>query len=78
MSHLNHSIGIDISKDTFTACGCTQTFTGEITFTPVHSFTNDKKGFNQLIRWSKSILSKESCEIYFMEATGVYYEAGAE
>lgn len=75
MKHLNQSIGIDISKDTFTACGCIQTFTGEITFTSVHNFTNDKKGFNQLIRWSKSIVSKEACGIYLMEATGVYYES---
>jgi transposase len=57
------------------ACGCTQTFTGELNFTPVHSFTNDKKGFNQLIRWSKSIVSKDASVIYLMEATGVYYES---
>src|SRR6185369_7156014 len=75
MRQLNQSIGIDISKDSFTACGCTQTLMGEITFTPVHNFTNDKKGFNQLMRWSKSILSKDVPGVYLMEATGVYYES---
>lgn len=74
MNIVKQAIGIDISKDTFTACGCTHTFNGETTFTPVHTFTNDKKGFNQLMRWSKSVVIKDAPMVFLMEATGVYYE----
>lgn len=74
MNTVKQSIGIDISKDTFTACGCTHTFNGETTFTQVHSFTNDSRGFNQLMRWSKSVVLKDSPLVFLMEATGVYYE----
>jgi transposase len=75
MDAIKQSIGIDISKDTFTACRCQQTFSGDVSYTSVHSFTNDKKGFNQLIRWSRSQTEKGTEVVFLMEATGVYYES---
>lgn len=75
MSTIKQSIGIDISKDSFAACGCTMSFSGEINYSEVLTFSNDKKGFNQLLRWSRAYTHKGAELIYLMEATGVYYES---
>ncbi len=68
-------VGIDISKDKFTAClymydrasdagCCTQSI----------DFANTKSGFNQLVRWSRKEAVKSHPLTYLMEPTGVYYE----
>jgi len=67
-------IGIDISKSTFTACLCQQAEDGKLTFSKVVDFSNDNKGFNQLLRWAKGLIVSESELVFLMEATGVYYE----
>lgn len=68
------SVGIDISKDTFTACISSKTNNGSIEFSDVGNFKNDKSGFNQLIKWVRKG-GKSLNEVNFlMEATGVYYE----
>lgn len=66
-------VGIDVSKDTFTAClsmlddeGCS---------TPSVDFTNNKQGFNQLIRWTRKEMLSEYPICFVMEPTGVYHEA---
>lgn len=69
------SIGIDISKDTFTACGCSVNYDGELTFTDVKNFNNAQQGFNQLLRWAKTFADPNLELIFLMEATGVYYES---
>lgn len=71
MDAIKQSIGIDIFKDTFFACRCYQTFSSDVSYTSVHSFTNDKNGFNQLIRWSRSQTEKNTEVVFLMEATGV-------
>ena len=68
------SIGIDISKDTFTACLCLLNQDGSLTFSEVKTFKNEKKGFNQLLRWSRKANESTLPISFLMEATGVYYE----
>ncbi|MDF1574749.1 MAG: transposase [Bacteroidales bacterium] len=71
---IKQSVGIDVSKESFTACVCTHYKTGEERLSEVIEFKNLKSGFNQLITWSRKI-TVPSLEVTFvMEATGVYYE----
>lgn len=74
MAIRKQSIGIDISKSTFTACLCQQSDDGKLTFSKVLDFSNDSKGFNQLLRWTKGLIVSDSELVFIMEATGVYYE----
>jgi len=74
MAIRKQSIGIDISKSTFTACLCQQSDDGKLTFSKVLDFSNDSKGFNQLLRWTKGLIVSDSELVFLMEATGVYYE----
>lgn len=76
MSIVKQSVGIDISKSTFTACVCQRDIDGSVKFSQVHSFGNESKGFNQFLRWVKSEATAQNAELVFlMEATGVYYES---
>jgi transposase len=74
MDNVKQSIGIDISKATFTACLCQRSENGKLTFSKVVSFGNETKGYNQLLRWVKGVISPGSELVFLMEATGVYYE----
>ena len=74
MKVTKQSVGIDIAKDSFTACVCLRMTDGGFQFSKVKTFKNQKTGFNQLIRWVRSECSKEVDLVYLMEATGVYYE----
>ena len=74
MSIKKQSIGIDISKDTFTACLCTLYSDEHLGFSEVKTFKNDKTGFNQLLRWSRKVKEENLSISFLMEATGVYYE----
>ena len=69
------SIGIDISKETFTACVCQHDLSGEERLSEVVDFKNLKTGFNQLVKWSRKITDPSAEVIFVMEATGVYYES---
>jgi len=68
-------IGIDISKDKFTACVSKHYISDRQNVSDVEEFENNKTGFNQFVRWSRKNLSKEIPALYLMEATGVYYES---
>lgn len=74
MAIRKQSVGIDISKATFTACLCQYSEDGKLTFSKVLDFSNDTKGFNQLLRWAKSLIAPDRELVFLMEATGVYYE----
>ena len=73
--YFRQCVGIDISKDKFTAClymydrasdvGCS---------TKSIDFANTKSGFNQMVRWSRKEAVKSHPLTYLMEPTGVYYE----
>lgn len=71
---VRQSIGIDIAKATFTACVGKYFTDGNVTFGAVAEFENSKRGFNQLLKWSRKQCSVKVPTIYVMEATGVYYE----
>lgn len=75
MSITKQSVGIDISKDTFTACGCSHQSDGKLIFTEVKNFKNESTGYNQLLRWVKGFATPGSEVVFLMEATGVYYES---
>ena len=71
---IRQCVGIDISKESFTACVCSRLQTDEEQLSEVLEFKNLKTGFNQLVKWSRKI-TEPSMEVTFvMEATGVYYE----
>ena len=69
-----YSIGIDISKDSFTACICGKTAKEDLFFSEVKEFKNSKTGFNRLTKWVWKEKQKGIPFLYLMEATGVYYE----
>lgn len=75
MAIVKQSVGIDISMSFFTACLCQREQTGELTFSKAVDFPNDRTGFNQLLRWVKSVSSTGPELVFLMEATGVYYES---
>lgn len=71
-SFFRQCVGIDVAKETFTAClsmlddeGCN---------TPSVEFHNNKAGFNQLVRWARKEVLKGYPICFVMEPTGVYYE----
>lgn len=74
MSIQKQSVGIDISQNSFTACICFGKITGDLVFSEVKNFKNEKTGFNQLLRWVRKSCSSEIELVFLMEATGVYYE----
>ena len=78
MTIQKQSIGLDISKKTFTACICTLVSGQICSFSQVKSFANEKRGFNQLIRWVRKHCIAEVETVFLMEATGVYHEQLAQ
>ena len=68
------SIGIDIAKESFSACVCQRDLSGDEVLSEVAEFRNSKTGFNQLVKWSKKFTRPSPEVIYVMEATGSYYE----
>lgn len=71
-SFFRQCVGVDVAKETFTAClsmlddeGCS---------TPSIEFNNNKTGFNQLVRWARKEAMGEYPLCFVMEPTGVYYE----
>jgi transposase len=75
MSTVKQSIGIDISMETFTACACFRDSNDALSFSEVKKFNNDQPGFNQLLRWVRSVSKPNVDLVFLMEATGVYYES---
>lgn len=69
------SVGIDISKSGFTACICKTQQNETLHFSEVKTFQNEKKGYNQLLRWVRKQIDKDLELVFLMEATGVYYES---
>ena len=74
MSHHLQCVGIDISKQSFTACICTMESRDSLIYSEVAHFKNEKSGFNQLLRWTRKHRLEGSSLCFLMEATGVYYE----
>lgn len=74
MNFIKQCVGIDISKDSFSACICFSESSQNLHFSEVKHFKNEKGGFNQLIRWVRKQCTPSVETVYLMEATGVYYE----
>jgi transposase len=74
MAITKQSVGIDISRSTFTACLCQRDESGALTFSKSVDFSQDQRGFNQFLRWVKGGSVNGPELVFLMEATGVYYE----
>jgi transposase len=74
MNLRKQAIGIDISKQTFTASLGSVSQNGVVRLSPAQSFTNTKSGFNRLLRWSRTLIDTDVDVVFLMESTGVYYE----
>ena len=73
--YFRQCVGIDVSKDKFTACLYMYDRAGDVgCCTKSIDFANTKSGFNQMVRWSRREAVKERPLTYLMEPTGVYYE----
>lgn len=71
---VHQSVGIDISKDSFSCCISKRDEDMNLLFSEVLELKNNKTGFNQLVKWVRKNTDKDVELIYVMEATGVYYE----
>lgn len=74
MKTIKQVIGIDVSKDTFHVCFGSIDETQSIKVLKQSSFTNNEKGFKQLLSWKQKTLNPAIPLWHVMEATGVYYE----
>ena len=68
-------VGIDISKNKFTACLYMYDRASDVgCCTKSIDFDNTKSGFNQMVKWSRKEAVKDYPVTFLMEPTGVYYE----
>lgn len=74
MKTIKQVIGIDVSKDTFHVCLGNINEGQCVKVLKQSSFTNNEKGFKQLLSWKHKNLHPDLPLYYVMEATGVYYE----
>lgn len=74
MKIIKQCVGVDIAKDSFTACIASSSVSMDISYSEIRTFKNDKTGFNQLLRWIRKQRDKHADLVFLMEATGVYYE----
>ena len=73
--YFRQCVGIDVSKDKFTAClQMYDKASDEGCHTMSIDFDNTKSGFNQFVKWSRKEAVKDFPLTYLMEPTGAYYE----
>ena len=73
--YFRQCVGIDISKDKFTACLYMYDIASDVgCHTESIDFTNTRTGFNQMVKWSRREAQKGFPLTYLMEPTGSYYE----
>lgn len=72
--YFRQCVGIDVSKDKFTACMCMLNWGCPAQFTESIEFANSKTGFNQLVKWARREAEKTHPILFLMEPTGTYYE----
>lgn len=68
------AVGIDISKDDFHACIKEMNAFGDVKVKGTRSFSNNSKGFDEMLSWVQRKEMQTNRVIYVMEATGSYYE----
>lgn len=68
-----HCVGIDVSMDFLDCCFGTSDSLQNQQFGKSKKFTNNAKGFKELLEWTnQQLIFKEV--VFVMEATGIYYE----
>jgi transposase len=67
-------VGVDISKDDFHVCIKERAKDDSIKIKGSRSFSNNSKGFFELIEWVSKREKSDCSVLYIMEATGTYYE----
>jgi len=67
-------VGVDISKDDFHVCIKEKSIDGCVKIKGSGSFSNNGKGFIELLEWVSKREQPYSRVFYIMEATGTYYE----
>ena len=73
--YFRQCVGIDISKDKFTACLYMYDMASDAgCCTESIDFPNNRTGFNQMVKWSRKESQKGFPLVYLMEPTGSYYE----
>ncbi len=73
--YFRQCVGIDVAKDTFTACMSMLDIASDAgQSSDTKEFTNNKHGFNQLVKWARKEAVKEVKPSFLMEVTGVYHE----
>lgn len=75
---LKHSIGIDVSKDSLSICGCKLQFDLTREYEYLEDHPNSKLGFEKILNWINSIREEDVEPVILLEATGVYHERLAE
>ena len=74
MDIIKQCVGIDIGKKSFTACVGKKNTNGSYELSRVSEFSNDKRGYNQFIKWVGKSMLKGIDISFAMEATGIYWE----
>ncbi len=74
MALLRQNSGIDISKDSFVAGYTTIDESHNIKQVRTKKFENNKRGFEEYLKWIENQSTDELEMNFSMEATGVYYE----
>lgn len=72
MKTTKHCVGVDVSKDSIVCCLGSSIQEGSLVFSRPKTFTNDLKGFGQLLDWC--LQQVDNRVSFVLEATGVYYE----
>lgn len=68
-----YCVGIDVASEKFDAV-FKESAEGRTKIKGSRKFTNDGKGFEELLRWSKKRKKDKNELLFVMEATGVYHE----
>lgn len=74
---LKQTVGIDVAKDELVVSLGQMDQGTNIALIACKTFSNNNKGFAQLVQWAEKLLSNQVKIMYAMEATGVYHEAFA-
>lgn len=67
-------VGVDISKDDFHVCIKEKSIDSPVKIKGSRSFSNNGKGFIELVDWVSKREQPDNKVVYVMEATGTYYE----
>lgn len=71
---IKYAVGVDVSKDKFDACFCEIDTNQQVKSKSSRRFSNDSKGFSEMLRWLIKYKKQDAPLVTCMEATGVYYE----